>query len=389
MSIWRIFYVLLVTLCGLLFLYQQSIEIYWQQTYHTASPFVFVGNRAQQTGHEGQTTGEKITQSLTDSLNQNEALFSRWNQQLIHVMNDRLGLVDADDDNTVTQAPEIVAPHQVMAPPHQHQKTLKQTRQINHDNTSVAIHSQAAVPSDATLQPITPSTASAASANIAEKTPVLHPGDKLFFVGDSLMQGVAPRVKRRLYNHYKIESIDLSKQSTGLSYPKAFDWPKVIEETLALQPNIKVMAVFLGPNDPWNFPIPNRKDYLKFKSTEWEQVYRSRIERILQAAAKHQVAVIWLGAPCMRATKLHQDMLYLNQLYRSEVEKFAGQYIPTSELLGCSDAQYVNFVATARGNIKARIDDGIHFTVAGQRILASKIMAELTIAPSQQEAKNE
>ncbi len=59
------------------------------------------------------------------------------------------------------------------------------------------------------------------------------------------MQGVAPFVQKSLKQQYGIESANLSKQSTGLSYPSFFDWPKTIEETLKKHPEISVLAVFL------------------------------------------------------------------------------------------------------------------------------------------------
>lgn len=64
----------------------------------------------------------------------------------------------------------------------------------------------------------------------------IRSGDKVFFAGDSLMQGVAPFVQKSLKQQYGIESANLSKQSTGLSYPSFFDWPKTIEETLKKHP---------------------------------------------------------------------------------------------------------------------------------------------------------
>ncbi len=48
-------------------------------------------------------------------------------------------------------------------------------------------------------------------------------GQKALFIGDSLMQGVAPWVMRQLQSKHKIDSIDLSKHSTGLAYSKFFD----------------------------------------------------------------------------------------------------------------------------------------------------------------------
>lgn len=55
-------------------------------------------------------------------------------------------------------------------------------------------------------------------------------GDKVFFAGDSLMQGVAPFVQKSLKQQYGIESANLSKQSTGLSYPSFFDCRKRLKK---------------------------------------------------------------------------------------------------------------------------------------------------------------
>lgn len=112
------------------------------------------------------------------------------------------------------------------------------------------------------------------------------------------MQGVAPFVQKHLKQEYGVQSVNLSKQSTGLSYPNFFDWPKTIEQTLQKEPDIRVLVVFLGPNDPWDFPMG--KKYLKFASPEWEAEYLNRVRRILDAASAHDVQVIWLGIPYMK-----------------------------------------------------------------------------------------
>ena len=52
------------------------------------------------------------------------------------------------------------------------------------------------------------------------------------------MQGVAPFVQKHLKQEYGVQSVNLSKQSTGLSYPNFFDWPKTIEQTLPKEPDI-------------------------------------------------------------------------------------------------------------------------------------------------------
>ena len=73
--------------------------------------------------------------------------------------------------------------------------------------------------------------------------------DQVFFAGDSLMQGVAPHVQKHLQEKFDIKTINLSKQSTGLSYPSFFDWPKTIQDTISANKQIKVLVVFLGANE--------------------------------------------------------------------------------------------------------------------------------------------
>ncbi|CCW31877.1 DUF459 domain-containing protein [Xenorhabdus nematophila] len=166
-----------------------------------------------------------------------------------------------------------------------------------------------------------------ATAEVVQKTHInLRIKDKVLFAGDSMMQGVAPLLKRRLSQEYGIASINLSKQSTGLSYPGFFDWPKTISNALRKNADIKLVVIFLGPNDPWDMPAKRGGPYLKFASEDWEKIYRQRIETILNDARQHQVNVIWVGPPNMRQKKLSGNMIYLNKLYQTEVIKMGEIY---------------------------------------------------------------
>jgi len=343
MNIFKVCYIFFVTLIGLLLLFQQSIGVYWQQTYHQAMPL------ARWQDKPLFSSIAILNQRLLDEENFYFSIVKNFNNQLVNEYN--YLIIGADLSQHHDEYINDVEPQSI---------TVK-----TGDDDITKISSTNSLNSVQQDLPIT-----------------IELKDKILFIGDSLMQGVAPRVKRALYQKYHIESLDLSKQSTGLSYPRAFNWPKTVEDTLAQDPSIKLLVVFLGPNDPWNYPVKGHAKYLQFKSAQWEATYRYRINRILNAAQSNHTNVIWLGVPCMRKLKLHSDMLYLNTLYQSEVEKANGHYIATSELLGCSDKEYANFIETSKGNSKVRIDDGIHFTVLGQRILANRIINEMIIESS-------
>ncbi|PHM50642.1 DUF459 domain-containing protein [Xenorhabdus miraniensis] len=214
---------------------------------------------------------------------------------------------------------------------------------------------------------------------IVQKTHVnLGVKDKVLFVGDSMMQGVAPHLKRRLYQEYGISSINLSKQSTGLSYPGFFDWPKTISNALRNNPDIKLVVMFLGPNDPWDMPTKRGGPYLKFASEDWENLYRQRIDAILLDARQHQVNIIWVGPPNMRQKKLSNSMIYLNKLYQTEVTKMGEIYIAANDMFKYKSNNYSDYIGDDSSTIKLRSGDGIHFSLNGQQTIANYLFSLIT-----------
>ncbi len=186
-------------------------------------------------------------------------------------------------------------------------------------------------------------------------------------------------MQRWLRKQYNIHSINLSKQSTGLSYPSFFNWPKTIEKQLAKDSRIKLLIVFLGPNDPWAFPNPAKKGgkYIKFKTPQWADVYSQRIHSILQSAKRHNVQVMWLGVPYMKKSKLNSQMLYVNSVMKNAVQGQA-LWLPTARLLSGNRDYYYPIVNIDGKNRKVRSKDGIHFTISGQKYIAQYIMDNIS-----------
>lgn len=377
-SLIKVFYILFITFIGLLMLYQQSITTYFQQTYHRSIHF----SKWQESSFFSSIV--MLNKYLLDKEDSCFFIVKRWNNEILkkynyHFIDKKTVLFDNKTSESSFQVNDEMNISKLLE-----QKSKYSTEFFNNNEP----YSEASnITKENNGQDNIKQDISKNEDNLIEQTKpmITQVKDKVLFIGDSLMQGVAPRVKRTLYQKYRIESLDLSKQSTGLSYPKAFDWPHTVEKTLTENSGFKVLVVFMGPNDPWDFPVKGQAKYLRFKSLQWESAYRDRISRILNAANALKINIIWLGAPCMRKPKLHDGMIYLNKLYSSEVEKINGRYIATNELLGCSDLKYSNTIKTVKGNTKVRIDDGIHFTVLGQKIIADKILDEITIKLTNEE----
>ncbi|MDE1167599.1 MAG: DUF459 domain-containing protein [Pseudomonas sp.] len=217
-------------------------------------------------------------------------------------------------------------------------------------------------------------------APVATLAATLAPNDEVFLVGDSLMQGVAPHLVNSLHKRFNISSVNLSKQSTGLAYPSFFNWPQTVEQTLHANPHIRLIVVFLGPNDPWDMPVAKGKPFLRFRSADWETLYRQRVASIFEQAKAHNAQVIWVGPPNMRTDKLSRAMTYLSQLYKTEAQRYGQLYVSANEMLGYKADEFSPYLQDADGKrVKTRGDDGIHFTPTGQKLIATRVLSLINV----------
>ena len=327
----KVIYTLTISLLLLVWLEHKSINFYWQQAYHSESPTIYL---------EQSSLGRQGAQINNTLLTQKDRYLENLNifhEEMISFVNNDILMItaDAQPDDTDSTLLTLTGEHAAQ------------------NNTSSTFQTDNKIR--------------------------LFKNDKVFFVGDSMMQGIAPHVRNTLFKEHGIESIDLSKQSTGLAYTQYFNWPQLIKDTLQSNPEVKLMVVFLGPNDPWDIPAGKGLPYIKFKSPEWEEIYRNRIKEIIQTAHHHQAKIIWLGVPNMKKAKLNDGMLYLNNLYLTEAKQNKIHFIPTNDILGNKDDQYANFVQVGEKNVKVRIDDGIHFTTAGQQLIAQKVLSYIHV----------
>lgn len=376
---YKVVYILLVTAVGLVWLNQQSLSLYWQQQFHQQSPWSRLENPLW-------TSGGRLTNA-----------FSAAKQTFIVTLR-------GDTLTDSAEAPGDSDNQQETAPPHAELQLSDIGCQW--DAAEKRENLFYPIPKFANLMALTeerdsalisePDIANLGTDALVENTnriipgqPItLQPQSKVLFVGDSMMQGVAPYMMKSLTTNYSIKSINLSKQSTGLAYPGFFNWPKTIADTLEKNPDIHLMVVFLGPNDPWDMPPKKGAKFYKFKSEEWEQLYRSRIEDILAQARLRNVNVIWVGPPNMRKKALSDGINYLNNLYQSEVNLAEQLYIPVNDIFKYQDQVYSDYLEIDDRKVKLRSDDGTHFTPMGQKMIAERILSFVMVdKPTEEETK--
>lgn len=212
----------------------------------------------------------------------------------------------------------------------------------------------------------------------------LQKGDVVVLIGDSLMQGVGITLVSLLKKHGAVP-INLSKQSTGLTYSQHFDWEKALANALAEQP-ARYVIVMLGANDPWDMIDPeNKARYIKFKTKRWEEIYRARIQSLLTLAREQGAQVFWYEAPYMKKDKLNEGILYLNTLYEDEVQKNDAIFLHSNAVLS-EGKVFSAYITRGDKKIKVRANDGIHFSSEGSRIL-SKLLLQHLLPTTESEQK--
>lgn len=327
MKLWQVFFVMATTLVLVSWVKQAGLSDYWQQSYQNNQPWGRLATyRLWQAGGLTVEADEIITKLHNVNKSANDVLNQYWYSDTLYRR----------------QQEKIAA---------QEAKRQAYLRQI-----------------------------AAQEANKELTKVTINKGQKVFFIGDSLMQGVAPWAMKTLQTTYGIESINLSKQSTGLSYNTFFDWPKTVEETLGEESSIGLLVVFLGPNDPWAVPDPDKKGpYVPFASERWVQLYHAKMRRILEAAKAHSVSVIWVTPPNTRKKELHQSMIKLRHIIESGADKKEVLLINGQRLLGENEQEYFDSIVIDGNPVKLRTADGIHFTAAGQKIVATAIIDKIEV----------
>lgn len=206
----------------------------------------------------------------------------------------------------------------------------------------------------------------------------LNQDDRVLLIGDSMMQGVAPHIASSLRRKYKIDSLNLSTQNTGLTYPSYFDWPAHVDEALASE-HYAAIVVLMGANDTWD--MLQSGHYIKFNSDNWRQNYSERIEHILATAEAKGTAVFWLSAPPMGREDLVGRVPVINELYQRQLAKHPkiARFISTAETLTADGKTFSKFLELpGRGSVMVRSDDGVHFTTQGQKLLAKLVLDQFS-----------
>ena len=417
-----------ITAAAALWFNQDSVETYWQQQYHQASPFAalrqyewwtagaqwrhrlfaqeenatifaesnettagdnlippLLAPAADNNGHAAIELAETSLENLNppsalslESLGEENSL-EKPITETNHPLEDTatLTLESLSEENTsdipitkISQAPEnaAVLTLESLNEESRLENPIEETQPA--DETIAAQNLAPEPDSNPSLESEAPPNPPAHTAAGNDKI-LLAAGDHVLFIGDSMMQSFAPHMQKWLKNEHHINSNNLGRHSTGLSNQQYYDWPLEAEKRIAATPQLKLVVVMMGANDPWNIETVSKR-VLNFKSPEWAAEYGARALRIVAAAKRQGAEVIWIGLPHMRLAKYNPKIRFLDDTL---AQHLAGQviYIRSHELLDGGSGKYRDSIEKDGKLIRVRHKDGIHLNAAGELLILEEV----------------
>jgi len=194
-------------------------------------------------------------------------------------------------------------------------------------------------------------------------------------LGDSLGDGLWAGLYRLLRRDRNFTVIKKSKVSSGLTQTTFFNWINAAE-TITTDDEFQIAVVFLGANDQQ--PLKQDKTWHRFRSAEWTRIYTDRITKLIKALKKKKLEVYWVGLPVMQKDGFDRRAQFLNGLYKKTAAELKVPYIDIRDVTAGEDGKYATHYKDINGKMRLmRADDGVHFTMSGYIVIASRVIAQI------------
>jgi len=211
----------------------------------------------------------------------------------------------------------------------------------------------------------------AESAESAKPEPDMVP--TVLLMGDSMIAGsLGGTIAASLTRDPKPRVVRAFQTATGLSRSDLFDWMKVVPPLLERdRPQYVVCSI--GANDATN--IRDGERLLLFGRTGWRKAYSERVRAMMRLLAGKNSRVLWLGLPPMRESSFSERARYLNRIFAQAAKEVPRvEYLDLDMLVSGPNGDYATFIRSEGRFVRARMDDGIHYSPPGAKAIARWVL---------------
>ncbi|MBJ6126481.1 SGNH/GDSL hydrolase family protein [Microvirga splendida] len=202
-----------------------------------------------------------------------------------------------------------------------------------------------------------------------QEKPKVDPSTHVVVFGDALARYARQGLDAHFDDDQDVAVVSKVRSDTNLVRSDPADWPNFIKATLDGGQKTSVAVVMLGTNDRQS--IRDGDESVEPLSDRWRELYRQRVDAITGVLKERKVPFVWIGLPPMKNSKISDDLVAMNEIYKESVQRNGGVYVDIWPGFVDEDNRYTAVGPDVDGDpTKLRTNEGVFFTRAGARKVA-------------------
>lgn len=185
--------------------------------------------------------------------------------------------------------------------------------------------------------------------------------------GDSVAKDLFNGMVKSIGNDGSFEVLRKTKVSSGIVRDDFYNWQEAVTATLA-EGRLDIAVFMVGINDLQQL----RSSGGRFEplSSEWMEIYKSRIDNIVKAFQEKGTAVYWVGLPIVRSARLSKGYTQINQIVKERMDVAGARFVDIWDGFADANGVYSAYGPDISGERrKMRKGNGIHFSTRGNEKL--------------------
>jgi hypothetical protein len=181
--------------------------------------------------------------------------------------------------------------------------------------------------------------------------------------GDSMGGELGISLEPLLQEAGVFRPVTFYKESTGICRYDFYDWGEQVE-TVMKKDRPHAAVIMMGTNDTQS--VWQDGQWIPYGKMAWKQAYEQRVGEIMDTMLRGGARrVYWVGMPIMGEDWRNSRMRLINRIFQKQAEQRPGaEYIDVWHLCADADGGF---------DPSLRLSDGVHFTVEGQKLLATTV----------------
>jgi len=222
-----------------------------------------------------------------------------------------------------------------------------------------------------------------ASTTSTTTTVVIEGPPRVSIYGDSLASGFGGLLKSTL-DRQGVTTFLATHGSSGLSQPGFFDWPNHLNVWVP-QEDAGVVVIGLGANDGQDVYVDGVSH--STNDPEWSVEYQRRVTELVTLVTSQGRSLVWVGTPDGKPKGFRANLTTIRTATKKAIDAVRATgadavYLDTWNIFLGLDGNYSQYVIDPNDGErkKSRDSDGFHLSLAGNKILAAAITAEVDAA---------